>query len=246
MSTATATAIARHPHLATSCPKGWVRVDMHSHTLHSGDSTTTIDEVAEAVSDAGIDVLCVTDHNSIVGVAQLAQVLEREGICRVIVGEEVRTHAGEIIGLFLSQRIPFGENALHTARVVRDQGGLVYIPHPFDPMRRNISEHALHDLTTHRLVDAIEVFNAKTSLQSLNTKALRFASEHDLAAGAGSDAHVPLALGSAFIDMPDFDGPQDFLESLRSGRVVGHHWDEPRPWTPRIVPSTPIDQFNGD
>lgn len=246
MATATAHAIARHPHLANSCPSGWVRVDMHSHTLHSGDSTTTIDEVVEAVTEAGINVLCVTDHNSISGVAQLVKVLEREGICRVISGEEVRTHAGEIIGLFLSQRIPFGENAMHTARVIREQGGLVYVPHPFDPMRRNISEAALNDLTQAGLVDAIEVFNAKTSLQSLNARAQRFATDHDIAQGAGSDAHVPLAIGSAFVDMPDFDGPNDFLNALRRGHVVGHHWDEPRPWAPRIVPSTPLDQFNGD
>lgn len=246
MATATAHAIARHPHLANPCAPGWVRVDMHSHTLHSGDSTTTIDEVVEAVTEAGIDVLCVTDHNSISGVGQLAQVLEREGICRVIAGEEVRTHAGEIIGLFLSQRIPFGENAMHSARVIREQGGLVYVPHPFDPMRRNISEAALNDLTQAGLVDAIEVFNAKTSLQSLNARAQRFATDHDIAQGAGSDAHVPLAIGSAFVDMPDFDGPNDFLEALRRGHVVGHYWDEPRPWAPRIVPSTPLDQFNGD
>lgn len=219
---------------------------MHSHTLHSGDSTTTIDEVVEAVTEAGINVLCVTDHNSISGVAQLVKVLEREGICRVIAGEEVRTHAGEIIGLFLSQRIPFGENAMHTARVIREQGGLVYVPHPFDPMRRNISEAALNDLTQAGLVDAIEVFNAKTSLQSLNARAQLFATDHDIAQGAGSDAHVPLAIGSAFVDMPDFDGPNDFLNALRRGHVVGHHWDEPRPWAPRIVPSTPLDQFNGD
>lgn len=246
MATATADAIARHPHLVNPCPSGWVRVDMHSHTLHSGDSTTTIDEVVDAVVAAGIDVLCVTDHNSISGVAQLAQVLEREGICRVIAGEEVRTHAGEIIGLFLSQRIPFGENAWRTAQVIREQGGLVYIPHPFDPMRHNISEAALNDLTQVGLVDAIEVFNAKTSLQSLNARAQRFAIDRDVAQGAGSDAHVPLALGSAFVDIPDFDGPQDFLDALRRGQVVGHHWDEPRPWAPRVVPSMPLDQFNGD
>ena len=246
MATATANAIARHPHLSTPCPAGWVRVDMHSHTLHSGDSTTTIDEVAQAVHDAGIDVLFVTDHNSISGVPQLAHVIEREGRCRVIAGEEVRTHAGEIIGLFLSQRIPFGENARVTAQAIRDQGGLVYVPHPFDPMRRNISEVALDDLTQNGLVDAIEVFNAKTSLQSLNERARRFAVDHHLVHGAGSDAHVPLALGSAFVDMPDFDGAQEFLDSLRAGKVSGHHWDEPRPWTSRVVPSTPLDQFNGD
>ena len=84
----------------------------------------------------------------------------------------------------------------------------------------------------------MEVFNAKTSLRHLNDRAADFAAQFDLAAGAGSDAHVPLALGSAYVEMPDFDGPTDFLRSLRQGRVVGHHWDEHRPWRSRVVPST--------
>ena len=68
--------------------------------------------------------------------------------------------------------------------------------------------------------------------------AAEFAEAHDLAAGAGSDAHVPLALGAAYVEMPDFDGPQDFLEQLRHARPVGHHWDQARPWSARVLPST--------
>lgn len=232
-------AVERHPHLADACPAGWVRVDMHSHTMFSGDSTTTLDEVCEAVVDAGIDVLCVTDHNAIEGANRLARALD--GTCRVVVGEEVRTHTGEIIGLFLTEKISFGANALDTARQIRDQGGIVYVPHPFDPMRRNITETSLVDLVEAGLVDAIEAHNSKTSLASLNRRATDFGVDHGLALGAGSDAHVPLALGSAYVEMPDFDGPHDFLAKLRDGRVVGHHWDEPRPWSPRIVPSVSDD-----
>jgi predicted metal-dependent phosphoesterase TrpH len=207
---------------------------MHSHTMWSGDSTTTPDELEDAVRDCGIDVLCITDHNAIRGADELAGQLA----CRVVVGEELRTHAGEIIGLFLSERIPFGTSPVEAARLVRGQGGIVYIPHPFDPMRRNLTEAALDDLVANGLVDSLEVINSKTSLASLNQRAAQYAAEHDLAAGAGSDAHVPLALGAAFVEMPDFDGPSDFLAKLRQGRVVGHHWDEPRPWSPRVLPST--------
>lgn len=239
-------AIARHPHLAENVASGWVRVDMHSHTMFSGDSTTTLDEIVEAVTDAGIDVLCVTDHNSIAGAQRLAAELERSGVCRVIVGEEVRTHTGEIIGLFLSERIPFGDSAPRTARAIRDQGGLVYVPHPFDPMRRNLSEESLRELASENAIDALEVFNAKTSLQSLNARASTFAAEFDIVKGAGSDAHVPLAIGAAFVEMPDFDGPHDFLHHLRQAVVRGHHWDEARPWSPRIVPSYRDDELNGD
>ena len=210
---------------------------MHSHTMWSGDSSTTPEEVAAAVSDSGIDVLCITDHNAIKGASELAGRLS----CRVIIGEELRTHAGEIIGLFLHERIPVGVSPEAAALAIRSQGGIVYIPHPYDPMRRNLSEIALDDLIAHGLVDAIEVLNAKTSLRSLNARAATTAATHQLAAGAGSDAHVPDAIGAAYVEMPDFDGPDDFLAKLRLGRPVGHHWDEPRPWSSRVLPSTTID-----
>lgn len=213
-----------------------MRVDLHSHTMWSGDSTTTPDELLDAVVACGIDVLCITDHNAIRGALEVAANLP----CRVIVGEELKTHAGEIIGLFLNERVPIGVQPREAARLFRDQGGLVYVPHPFDPMRRNLEEGAMRDLANDGLIDAIEVLNAKTSLKSLNAKAAAFAEEFDLAGGAGSDAHVPLALGAAYVEMPDFDGPADFLAKLRVARVVGHHWDQHRPWSPRVVPSTSI------
>ena len=230
-------AVDRHPHLADPLPAGWVRVDLHSHTMWSGDSTTTPDEVEQAVVEAGLDVLCITDHNAVKGATELAASLP----CRVIVGEELRTHAGEIIGLFLTERIPFGTPPAEAAAAIRAQGGVVYVPHPFDPMRRNMAEPALYELARAGLLDAVEVINAKTSLSSLNRRAAEFATEFDLAAGAGSDAHVPLALGAAYVEMPDFDGPADFLAKLRVGRPVGHHWDHPRPWSPRVLPSVTIE-----
>ena len=227
-------AVERHPHLGEPCPPGHVRMDLHSHTMWSGDSTTTPDEVEQAVRESGLDVLCITDHHAVRGADELSERLE----CRVVVGEEMRTHAGEIIGLFLTERIPFGLSVRDTAMAIRDQGGIVYIPHPFDPMRRNISRAALDDLVEAGLVDALEVFNAKTSLAHLNDEAATYAAAHGLAAGAGSDAHVPDALGAAYVDLPDFTGPADFLIALRAAVVVGHHFDRPRPWRSRIVPST--------
>ena len=216
---------------------GWVRVDMHSHTMWSGDSTTTPDELATAVADSGIDVLCITDHNAIKGAVDLVDRLP----CRVIVGEELRTHAGEVIGLFLGERIPAGLQPEEAVLAIRAQGGVVYIPHPYDPMRRNLSEPALEALVDAGLVDAIEVINAKTSLRSLNDRAAAIASERGLAAGAGSDAHVPDAIGAAFVEMPDFDGAADFIDKLRRGRPVGHYWDQPRAWSARVLPGTTVE-----
>ena len=215
MAAAALAAIERHPHLAQPCPDGWVRVDMHSHTMFSGDSTTTLDEIIESVVEAGIDVLCVTDHNAIEGAVRLQKALD--GVCRVIVGEEVRTHTGEIIGLFMTQKVSY--------------------------MRRNLTEESLIQITELGLVDAIEGHNAKTSLQSLNKRAVAFGEQHDLALGSGSDAHVPHALGSAYMQMPDFDGPQDFLAKVREGQIIGHHWDKARPWSARIVPSVVNDDY---
>jgi predicted metal-dependent phosphoesterase TrpH len=227
-------ASVRHPHLSEPVPTGWVRVDLHSHTMWSGDSTTTPDEIERAVVESGIDVLCITDHNAIAGAVEMADRLP----CRVVVGEEMRTSAGELIGLFLTDRVPMGLPADDSARAIRDQGGVVYVPHPFDPMRRNLAEQALVRLADDGLIDAIEVLNAKTSLDSLNRRAAEFADEHGLLRGGGSDAHVPDAIGAAYVEMPDFDGPVEFLASLSRGRVVGHHWDEARPWSARIIPST--------
>jgi predicted metal-dependent phosphoesterase TrpH len=205
--------------------------------MWSGDSTTTEDELVEAVRATSIDVLCVTDHHAIDGARRLRDVLP----CRVIVGEEVRSTQGEIIGLFLEERVPFGLSPNDTASRIREQGGLVYIPHPFDPMRRNLAESALEALAAEGLVDAIEARNAKTSLESLNRRAAEFAASHDIATGAGSDAHVPDAIGSVYVEIADFDDAPSFLTALRAGSVVGHHSDPPRQWRPRIIPSVSTD-----
>ena len=208
---------------------------MHSHTMWSGDCTTTPEELSAALEEAAVDVLCITDHNATAGAQKLIDQLP----CRVVIGEELRVGSGEIIGLFLNERIPGGTNLVDAAENIRSQGGLVYIPHPFDPMRNCLSPAAIEELVGAGLVDAFEVRNAKTSLESLNRKAADYAAANGLAAGAGSDAHVPDALGAAYVEMPDFDGPASFLASLRNGRIVGHHFDKARPWTPRIVPSVP-------
>lgn len=209
---------------------------MHLHTMWSGDATTTPDELRAAVAASALDVVCITDHGTINGARELAGELG----CRVIVGEEVRTAAGELIGLFLRERLPFGMKPAEAASAIRDQGGLVYVPHPFDPMRHCMAEDALLALAADGSLDAVEALNAKVSLSSLNARAAAFASDHGLAAGAGSDAHEPSAVGAAYVEMPDFDDgdPASFLASLRAGRAVGHHYDAPRQWTPRIVPST--------
>ena len=229
----TPAAAERHPHLAQPIPEGWVRVDMHSHTMWSGDCTTTPDELAHAVAEVGLDVLCITDHNVTAGAIQLIDELP----CRVIIGEELRVGQGEVIGLFLAERVPAGIGLIEAANRIREQGGVVYIPHPFDPMRNCLRPHEIDLLVAEGLVDAIEGHNSKTSLRSLNQQAVDYGLAHGLGLGAGSDAHVPSSIGSGYVVMPDFDGPQEFLSCLAQGHLVGHFYDQARPWTPRIVPS---------
>ncbi|MHB1987736.1 MAG: PHP domain-containing protein [Acidimicrobiales bacterium] len=204
------------------------------HTMWSGDSTTTPDELAAAVAAAAIDVLCITDHSTIAGAVRL----RGEIPCRVVVGQEQRTPEGEVIGLFLSERVPTGcRTAAEAARQIRSQGGLVYVPHPLDPMRHCVGRTVLEKLALEGLVDIIEIRNAKTSLETLNDEAAAICRRLGLAAGAGSDAHVPDAIGAAYIEMGPFDGPLEFLSALDGAQAVGHHFDSARPWRPRVVPS---------
>lgn len=227
-------AVELHPHLGLPPTPGRVRIDCHLHTCYSGDAVTTLDELAERAESSRLDVLCITDHHAIRGALES---IGGDIGCRIVVGEEIRTAAGEVIGLFLTDRIPHGLVPHETLARIRDQGGVVYVPHPFDPMRRPLAEPALRALCGEGLVDAIEVFNAKTSLRSLNERADELAKEFGLPGGAGSDAHDPAAIGAAFVEMVDFDGPTEFLAALRDAHVVGHHFDRAREWTPRVIPS---------
>jgi predicted metal-dependent phosphoesterase TrpH len=198
---------------------GWVRVDCHLHTADSGDAVTTIDELAEQVQANRIDVVCITDHNVI---SAAAAAVGQDIGARVIVGEEVRTPDGDVIGLFLTERIPYVLPLAEVTRLIRAQGGLVYVPHPFDPGRSSL-RGAAAQLCADGRADVIEVFNAKIEDPALNEQAARLAAEYGLPGGAGSDAHDPGGIGAAYLEMPDFDGPAGFLASLGQAVITGEY-----------------------
>ena len=134
-------------------------------------------------------------------------------------GEEVKTaDQGEVIGLFLTERIPRGMTLQETVAEIKRQGGVVYVPHPFDRMH-SVPDYE-HLLPVVDDVDAIEVYNPRVAIGSFNEEAARFAAKYRIPAGAGSDAHVAQGLGSVRIAMPDFDGPEEFLESLRMADIT--------------------------
>ncbi len=198
---------------------GWVRVDCHLHTVESGDAVTTIDDLAEQVQRNKLDVICVTDHN----ITRAAVTAAERGIgARVIVGEEIRTQHGDLIGLFLTDRIPYVLPLAEVTSLIRAQEGLIYLPHPFDRGRSSLGETA-EQLCRDGLADVVEVFNAKVEDQKVNAQAARLASRYGLPAGAGSDAHDPEGIGAAYLEMPDFDGPTAFLAALPQAVITGEY-----------------------
>lgn len=208
-----------------------MRLDCHLHTAASGDARTTLEELAQRVEAVHLDVVCITDHHAI----DAAQALQRDLGIRVIVGEEIRTPSGEIIGLFLSERIPYVLPVPEVIRRIKAQGGLVYAPHAFDPERAGLRKTVLETLVTAGELDVIEVFNAKIEDRAHNLAAIEFARQFDIAPGVGSDAHDPEGIGAAYIEVPDFDGPHAMLTALRQGRVVGQY----RPHAARYPSAVP-------
>lgn len=193
-----------------------MKADLHTHTHFSRDGLTPPRVFVERYVRAGIDCVAVSEHNNIQGALEVQKIAP----FKVIIAEEVKTSEGEIIGLFLRDDIPKGLTPEDTVRAICEQGGLVCVPHPFDRLRRSpLRESALLPILAD--VDIIEVFNVRNILQQDNERAARFAAEHGKLASAATDAHTPGEIGRAYVEMPDFNGPDEFLAALAEGRIVG-------------------------
>jgi glycosyltransferase involved in cell wall biosynthesis len=196
--------------------RDYIHVDLHMHTDHSPDCATPVDTLLDTARRVGLGAIAVTDHNEISGALEARD--RADGI-KVIVAEEVKTaDQGEVIGLFIEEKIPRGMTLQETIAEIRRQGGLVYVPHPFDRMHAVPDYEHLLDVVGE--IDAIEVFNPRVAFSAFNEEAARFAAKYRIVAGAGSDSHVAQGLGSVKIRMRDFDGPEEFLESLRDADIV--------------------------
>jgi predicted metal-dependent phosphoesterase TrpH/glycosyltransferase involved in cell wall biosynthesis len=196
--------------------RDYIHVDLHMHTDHSPDCATPVDTLLDTAKRVGLGAIAITDHNEISGALEAR---ERADGIKVIVAEEVKTaDQGEVIGLFIEEKIPRGMTLPETIAEIRRQGGLVYVPHPFDRMHAVPDYEHLLDVVGE--IDAIEVFNPRVAFSAFNEEAARFAAKYRIVAGAGSDSHVVQGLGSVKIKMRDFDGPEEFLESLRDADIV--------------------------
>jgi predicted metal-dependent phosphoesterase TrpH len=196
----------------------WKLADLHMHTSWSHDCQIPAAELVAHAEEQGLGAIAVTDHNAFGGALEAVE-LARGGRLTVIPGEEMKTKGqGEVIGLFLSAEIPRGLSFDETIAAIRAQGGLVYLPHPFDRM------HAIPDpATLHRHladIDVFEVYNARLLFEGYNDEALRFARKYNLTMGAGSDAHVLQGVGTGVVRMRAFRNAEEFLISLRTAQVL--------------------------
>jgi predicted metal-dependent phosphoesterase TrpH/glycosyltransferase involved in cell wall biosynthesis len=196
----------------------WVVADLHLHTSWSHDCSIDVDDLLNHAEAQGLGAIAVTDHNAIGGA------LEAVGRARgrrlvVIPGEEIKTaEDGEVIGLFLREEIPAGMSFGETIDAIRTQGGLVYVPHPFDRLHAIPSPATLHRHLAE--IDVFEVYNARLLFEAYNEEALRFARKYNLTPGAGSDAHVLAGVGTGAVRMRRFSGPEEFLVSLHDAEVL--------------------------
>jgi predicted metal-dependent phosphoesterase TrpH len=198
--------------------RDWILCDLHMHTSWSHDCSVEVEELIDYAEEQGLGAIAVTDHNAFGGALAAAEAARGRNIV-VIPGEEVKTdRQGEVIGLFLSEEIPRGMSFADTLAAIRAQGGLVYLPHPFD--RR----HAIPDpATLHRHlaeIDVFEVYNARLLFETYNDEALRFARKYNLTMGAGSDAHVLPGVGTGAMSMRAFRNAEEFMISLHSAQVL--------------------------
>ncbi|HVF80052.1 MAG TPA: glycosyltransferase, partial [Solirubrobacteraceae bacterium] len=195
-----------------------IDVDLHMHTDHSHDCATPVEVLLATAREQGLGAIAVTDHNVISGAYEARDKAAEFGV-KVIVAEEVKTaDQGEVIGLFINEKIPRGMSLAETVAEIKRQGGLVYVPHPFDRMH-SVPDYE-HLLTIVDDIDAIEVYNPRVAIGSFNEEAARFAAKYRILAGAGSDSHVAQGLGSVRVRMADFDGPEEFIEALREAEIT--------------------------
>ena len=198
--------------------RDWITVDLHMHTDWSHDCSIPAEELVDHAEAIGLGGIAVTDHNVFGGALEAVELAAGRELI-VIPGEEVKTdHQGEVIGLFLEEEIPRGMSFADTLAAIREQGGLVYVPHPFDRMHSIPDPATLHKHLAE--IDILEVYNARLLRESFNDEALRLARKYRLLQGAGSDAHVLQGVGTGAVRMRRFDGPEEFLLSLRTAEIL--------------------------
>lgn len=180
------------------------------------DCNTPLEKIINRCLEIGINCIAIADHGTVEGALKMKAMAP----FKIIVAEEIDTHHGEIMGMFLEESIPSGISLEEALAGVRAQGGLVCTPHPFDPFRQSALGSRIVEAIADQ-IDIVEVFNARAPLLRSATKANSFAEKHGLAKSAGSDAHTVSEIGNAYIEIPEFDDKDSFLQALRKGSISG-------------------------
>jgi predicted metal-dependent phosphoesterase TrpH len=197
-------------------------VELHSHTLWSKDCIVPFDRIIARCAELGVDKIAITDHNTADGALALAQLAPD----LVIVGEEIMTTQGELLGYFMRETIPARLTPEETIKRLRDQGAVISVSHPFDRLRKGAWEEA-DLLRIVDQVDAIEVFNARCVYHEDNDRALALAQARGLRGTIGSDAHSRVEYGRATQRMQPFTDPETFLDALEQAepnKAYSSHW----------------------
>jgi predicted metal-dependent phosphoesterase TrpH len=201
-----------------------IKLNLHTHSAGSYDALTTVEQIKQALDQKAIDQIAITDHDEINYALKAFDQLGE----KIIVGEEVTTRdKTHVIGLFLKKYIPRGLSVLRTAELIKNQGGLVYIPHPFAKGIRGVGQEALDELKRLNMVDIIEGFNAweypfianPYGRKVNNTLAWEYAKSHGIAVAAGSDSHTYDTLGSAYSEINALANKNSLIDLLKAEDV---------------------------
>jgi predicted metal-dependent phosphoesterase TrpH len=193
-----------------------LKADLHIHTRYSMDCETPLDKIISRCLELGINCIAVADHGTAAGALEMQKIAP----FKVIVAEEILTTHGEIMGMFLKETITSGITPQEAVRRIREQGGLVNIPHPFETIRGSaLKDGMINEIAPD--IDLMEVLNSRSPFPSNTKKARAFAAAHGIPGGAGSDAHSIFEIGKAYVEMPDFNTPEEFLKAVAQGTIYG-------------------------
>lgn len=193
-----------------------IKADLHIHSEYSMDCNTPLKKIISRCQELGINCIAIADHGTTEGALKIQEMAP----FTVIVAEEILTPHGEIMGMFLKETIPSGLSVEETISRIRAQGGLVNIPHPFETIRGSALKSKIIEEIVGQ-INLMEVLNSRSPSPASSTKAQAFTQKHGIAQGAGSDAHTIFEIGHAYVEMPEFQGRDEFLQALSQGKICG-------------------------
>lgn len=187
------------------------KIDLHTHSIASPDGGISASEYENVITKGKLDYIAITDHNRIDFAQKMAEKLGD----RIIVGEEIMTTSGEIIGLYLKEKIPAGLSTNETIKKIKEQGGLVYVPHPLENTRKGLQINVLEEIVDY--IDIMEIGNGRALLQSKYSQVLVWTNLNNLIGVASSDSHGKYGFGRTYTSIHDAPSRNNILSELAKG-----------------------------